>query len=153
MRDKATQVSCNVNHAVYVSVVNWLIHGETFPRTVYVYDANSYVLFTRLSRQTPRAWVDERRRGSHKRSASCGSTDQLKEVKQQPILPGGHDSLFKQFRIHSFIHCCSQNFIYCLIMHACSFWHAIRVSYKWNNLNLEYFLCRWKNSYVKKKKL
>ncbi|XP_058634216.1 protein FAM117B isoform X2 [Onychostoma macrolepis] len=30
--------------------------------------------------QTPRAWVDERRRGSHKRSASCGSTDQLKEI-------------------------------------------------------------------------
>lgn len=30
--------------------------------------------------QTPRAWADERRRGSHKRSASCGSTDQLKEV-------------------------------------------------------------------------
>ncbi|XP_071320728.1 protein FAM117B isoform X1 [Trachinotus anak] len=29
--------------------------------------------------QTPRAWADERRRGSHKRSASCGSTDQLKE--------------------------------------------------------------------------
>ncbi|KTG40261.1 hypothetical protein cypCar_00005513 [Cyprinus carpio] len=29
---------------------------------------------------TPRAWVDERRRGSHKRSASCGSTDQLKEI-------------------------------------------------------------------------
>uniref|UniRef100_A0A3B4Y7V8 Family with sequence similarity 117 member B n=1 Tax=Seriola lalandi dorsalis TaxID=1841481 RepID=A0A3B4Y7V8_SERLL len=30
--------------------------------------------------QTPRAWADERRRGSHKRSASCGSTDQLKEI-------------------------------------------------------------------------
>ncbi|XP_035379392.1 protein FAM117B isoform X1 [Electrophorus electricus] len=30
--------------------------------------------------QTPRAWVDERRRVSHKRSASCGSTDQLKEI-------------------------------------------------------------------------
>uniref|UniRef100_A0A671L8L1 Protein FAM117B-like n=2 Tax=Sinocyclocheilus TaxID=75365 RepID=A0A671L8L1_9TELE len=30
--------------------------------------------------QTPRAWVDERRRGSHKRSASCDSTDQLKEI-------------------------------------------------------------------------
>uniref|UniRef100_A0A673BM11 Family with sequence similarity 117 member Ba n=1 Tax=Sphaeramia orbicularis TaxID=375764 RepID=A0A673BM11_9TELE len=29
---------------------------------------------------TPRAWADERRRGSHKRSASCGSTDQLKEI-------------------------------------------------------------------------
>uniref|UniRef100_A0A672M794 Family with sequence similarity 117 member B n=1 Tax=Sinocyclocheilus grahami TaxID=75366 RepID=A0A672M794_SINGR len=29
---------------------------------------------------TPKAWVDERRRGSHKRSASCGSTDQLKEI-------------------------------------------------------------------------
>ena len=33
--------------------------------------------------QTPRAWADERRRGSHKRSASCGSTDQLKEVSFQ----------------------------------------------------------------------
>uniref|UniRef100_A0A3P8UWT7 Family with sequence similarity 117 member B n=1 Tax=Cynoglossus semilaevis TaxID=244447 RepID=A0A3P8UWT7_CYNSE len=30
--------------------------------------------------QTPRVWADERRRGSHKRSASCGSTDQLKEI-------------------------------------------------------------------------
>lgn len=34
--------------------------------------------------QTPRAWADERRRGSHKRSASCGSTDQLKEVSFLP---------------------------------------------------------------------
>lgn len=34
--------------------------------------------------QTPRAWADERRRGSHKRSASCGSTDQLKEVSSSP---------------------------------------------------------------------
>uniref|UniRef100_A0A672IQS0 Family with sequence similarity 117 member Ba n=1 Tax=Salarias fasciatus TaxID=181472 RepID=A0A672IQS0_SALFA len=32
------------------------------------------------AKATPRAWADERRRGSHKRSASCGSTDQLKEI-------------------------------------------------------------------------
>lgn len=36
--------------------------------------------------QTPRAWVDERRRGSHKRSASCGSTDQLKEVRHLELI-------------------------------------------------------------------
>lgn len=39
-----------------------------------------------FSFQTPRAWVDERRRGSHKRSASCGSTDQLKEVRHLQLL-------------------------------------------------------------------
>lgn len=36
-----------------------------------------------ISTQTPSAWADEcgqKKRGCHKRSASCGSTDQLKEI-------------------------------------------------------------------------
>lgn len=50
---------------------NWQRHGSSAHHTLEMRDKAT---------QTPRAWVDERRRGSHKRSASCGSTDQLKEI-------------------------------------------------------------------------
>ncbi|TRY81517.1 hypothetical protein DNTS_003858, partial [Danionella cerebrum] len=51
--------------------LTWQQHGSPAHQTLFMRDKAT---------QTPRAWVDERRRGSHKRSASCGSTDQLKEI-------------------------------------------------------------------------
>lgn len=61
--------------------------------------------------QTPRAWADERRRGSHKRSASCGSTDQLKEVSfSRDYNLHMHASHIMQMLLFFFLQVLSSNF-------------------------------------------
>ena len=69
--------------------------------------------------QTPRAWADERRRGSHKRSASCGSTDQLKEVSFLPDFWSPNKQPLAKIHLSFENKCCSWESCISLQLYVC----------------------------------